>query len=144
MVYLAIIHGAQGITWYTYAYRDDKHGAPWDPHVWAFLKSIAGELASLSEVLTSRDPEQVQKVEVVDGPALGDLGYPSINTRLKKHNGAHYLLAANCAPERVVARIAAPGLGNAAEVLFENRTVRVEHGQVQDTFEALAVHVYKW
>jgi len=61
--------------------------------------------------------------------------------RLKKHNVAHYLLAANCAPEEAIARIAAPGLEDGAEAFFENRTVRVEHRQMQDTFEALAVHV---
>ena len=31
MVYLALIHGAQGMTWYTYSYRDDKHGAAVGP-----------------------------------------------------------------------------------------------------------------
>ena len=144
MVYLAIIHGAQGITWYTYAYRGDKHGAPWDPKVWAYLKGLAGQLASLSDVLTSRDPKQEQKVEVLEGPALGDLGYPSINLRLKEHNAARYLLAANSALQTVRARITAPGLKDGAEVLFENRKVAAKDGQLQDTFAPLAVHVYKW
>ena len=144
MVYLAIIHGAQGITWYTYGYRDDKHGAPWHPDVWAYLKRIAGELASLGHVLTSRDPKQEQKAEVLEGPALGDLDYPSINLRLKRYRGAYYLLAANSSHEPVTARITAPDLGATVEVLYEDRMLASRDGRLQDVFAPLAVHVYKW
>lgn len=144
MVYLAIIHGAQGMTWYTYAYRDDKHGAPWSPERWAYLKQIAGELSQLSDVLTSPDPPQEARGEVVAGPKLGDLGYPSLNLRLKQYNGARYLLAANSAEEPIQVRISAPGLQDAAKVMFEDRQAPVRGTCLVDDFAALAVHVYRW
>ncbi|MEN6302358.1 MAG: hypothetical protein ABFD96_06515 [Armatimonadia bacterium] len=144
MVYLAIIHGAQGMTWYTYAYRDDKHGAPWDKKVWAYLKGIATELSSLSGPLTAEAPKEVAKGEVVAGPALGDLEYPSLNLRLLRHEGAWYLLAANSAEAPIKARMTVPGLKGEAEVVFEGRKVMATGGKIVDEFGPLAVHVYRW
>lgn len=144
MVYLALIHGAQGMTWYTYAYRDDKHGAPWDPQKWAYLKRIAGELSSLSQVFTSAETPGAVTGKVTAGPAQGDLDYPSLNLRLYTWQGQRYLLAANSAYEPITAEIKAPGLKTGAEVLFENRRVNATAGKLVDEFAPLAVHVYRW
>jgi hypothetical protein len=145
MVYLALIHGAQGMTWYTYSYRPpDKHGAAYDPQVWAYLKGIAGELSSLSEVLTSRDPKEKPVGQVVSGPEKGDLDYPSLNLRLKQWQGQWYLLAANSSEQPITAKVTLPGLKQEAEVLFEGRKVTAAGGKLQDTFAPFAVHVYRW
>lgn len=144
MVYLALIHGAQGITWYTYSYRDDKHGAPWSPSVWANLKSIATELSSLREVMTSVDPQERPNGQVLNGPQTGDLDYPSLNLRLKRWAGKWYLLAANSANQPISVRLTLPGLKDRVEVLFEKRQVAAKSGQFEDTFAPLGVHVYQW
>ena len=144
MVYLALIHGAQGMTWYTYAYRDDKHGAPWDPKIWAYLKGIATELSSLSDFYTARAPQERPRGKVVKGPEKGDLDYPSLNLRLMTHGGQWVLLAANSAGQPISAQIKVPGLKGEAEVLFEGRKVTTQAGQITDDFAPLAVHVYRW
>lgn len=144
MVYLAVIHGAQGMTWYTYTYRDDKHGAPWDPQKWAYLKRIAGELSALSDVLTSPAAPTQATGQVTAGPAQGDLDYPSLNLRTFVWQGKHYLLAANSAPAPITATITAPGLKAKAEVLFEDRQLAGVGGKLTDQFAPLAVHVYCW
>ena len=145
MVYLALIHGAQGMTWYTYSYRPpDKHGAAYDPQVWAYLKKIAGELSSMSDVLTSRDPKEKAVGQVTAGPAKGDLDYPSLNLRLKQWQGKWYLLAANSSDQPITAKMTLPGLKQEAEVLFEGRKVPVTGGKLQDSFAPMAVHVYRW
>ena len=61
MTYLAIIHGATGMTYYTYGGNGKNHGVTHDPQVWATLKRIAGQLADLHDVLVQRDPPQKQK-----------------------------------------------------------------------------------
>lgn len=144
MVYLALIHGAQGMTWYTYAYRDDKHGAPWDKQKWAYLKSLATELSSLSGVLTSRDPQEQPRGEILTGPALGDLDYPSLNLRLKRHEGNWYLFAANSSDQPLRARITVPQIKGAVEVIGENRKAKASGDRLEDDFAPLAVHIYKW
>jgi len=144
MVYLALIHGAQGMTWYTYAYRDDKHGAPWDPQIWAYLKGIATELSSLRDFFTARAPQEQPQGNVVAGPEKGDLDYPSLNLRLMASGEKRVLLAANSAETALKVRLKLPGLKDEAEVLFEGRKVTVKGGEVEDDFAPLAVHVYRW
>ena len=144
MTYLSIIHGATGILWYTYGGWGDNHGATDDARVWAVLKSIAGELSALHEVLVERTPEQTAKATILEGAATDGLGYPSINLLLKVHDGDHYLLAANSAKALVKARITAPDLRGEVEVMFEGRNAAVRDGLFEDTFDPYAVHVYRW
>jgi len=68
MTYLAIIHGATGMTWYTYGGTGKNHGVTHDPQVWTGLKRIARELADLHEVLVERTPKQRQEVTILSGP----------------------------------------------------------------------------
>ena len=41
MTYLAIIHGAKGMTYYTYGGTGENHGVTHDPQVWAALKRLS-------------------------------------------------------------------------------------------------------
>jgi len=144
MTYLSIIHGATGMTYYTYGGSGKNHGAPHDPKVWATLKTIAGELAKLHAVLVERDPPQTQRVQILAGRRTDGLGYPSISTRLKRRGGRTYLLAANSAEAPVRARLTLDGVGKAVDVMFEGRTVQARNGAFDDAFAPYAVHVYAW
>jgi hypothetical protein len=144
MTWLAIIHGATGMTYYTYGGHGKNHGATHDPQVWANLKQTAGELASLHDVLVQRDPPQRQRVEILAGPKTDRLGHPAVSTRLKIHEGRQYLLTANSANATVRAKIAIPAVGAKADVLWEKRTVGASSGTVEDEFRPYAVHVYRW
>lgn len=144
MTYLSIIHGATGMTYYTYGGHGDNHGATHDAKVWANLKRIAGELAQLQDVLVERDPGMKVSTRVTAGPERDALGYPSISVMVRRHAGATCLFAASSSAETVKARLTLPGLGREAEVLFEGRTVAPRAGSLEDTFAPYAVHVYRW
>jgi len=144
MTWLAIIHGATGMTYYTYGGHGKNHGATHDPHVWANLKRLAGQLASLHDVLIQRDPPQRQRVTITAGPQTDPLGYPAISTRLKQHQGHNYLLTANSARATVRARIELPQTPAQVEVLEEGRKVAGQSGALEDEFAPYAVHLYRW
>ena len=144
MTYLSLIHGATGMTYYTYGGHGKNHGATHDPRVWANLKRVAGELAQLQNVLVERDPGVKVACEVVAGPARDALGYPSISTMVRRHSGFTYLFTASSSAENVKARFRVPGLGQKVECLFEERALSPQGGLLEDSFEPYGVHVYRW
>jgi len=144
MTYLAVIHGAKGVTYYTYGGTGGNHGVTHDPEVWAGLKRIAGELATLHDVLVQRDPPQDQRIEILSGPQEDGLGYPAVSWLLKQHQGRRYLLVANSSRSAVRARITAGREAGPVEVLFEDRRLAAESNVWEDDFAPYAVHVYCW
>jgi len=144
MTYLAIIHGATGMTYYTYGGTGKNHGVTHDPQVWAALKRISRQLADLHDVLVQRDPPQKQQIKILSGPQTDGLGYPAVSTLLKEHQGRRYLLAANSSRGAVRARVNA-GVGTGqVQVMFEDRWRTGKAGGWEDDFAPYAVHVYSW
>lgn len=145
--YLSLIHGATGMTFYTYGYGIGKapgHGVTWKPKFWEFIKGLATEMATLGDVLTERDVPQTQQIAIVDGPQRDGLDYPAISTKLKQHQGKWYLLATNSAKSTVRARFTVPERQAAVQVLFEDRSTPARSGSWEDAFAPYAVHVYAW
>jgi len=68
-----------------------------------------------------------------------------IQTRLKKHQSKFYLLAVNGETNgcHVVFELGRKTAAT-AQVLFENRLVRIQGKQLADDFKPLEVHVYQW
>jgi hypothetical protein len=143
MSYLAIIHGANGITWYTYGGAGDNHGVTDNPEVWGNICALAGEVAKLQEALVEPTSAQPPAPEVSSGPARDALGFPSISVLLKEHAGKHYLLAANSANAAVTARLRVAG-GRLVSVPYEDRQITADGEGLVDTFKPFGVHVYVW
>lgn len=145
MTYLSIIHGATGITYYTYGGWGNNFGAPFDKGVWNNLKKVVGELAYLHNVLAERNTTETCAFQIVKGATKDDLGYPAINTLFKVHQGKRYLFAVNSAKEKTVGRFN-PHEKNIPEitVLFEGRSLPVKGGVFVDDFKPYEVHVYQW
>ncbi len=144
MSYLSIIHGAHGITWYTYG-GDDKTnlGVTSSPERWNEICIVARELSSLSQAITSRSAKLQPNAKVIDGPQVDALMYPSINCLLKDNDGDKILMTANSANAAITAQISLKGF-RSATVLFENRTVSIDaDGNLNDDFAPFAVHVYQ-
>ncbi|MGI6353709.1 MAG: hypothetical protein ACOX6W_01215 [Lentisphaeria bacterium] len=141
MTYLAIIHGAHGVTWYTYGGRGKNHGVTHTPEQWQLICSVAGELAQLKDVLTSRNAKTQPTATVTSGPTKDSLGFPSISCLLKDNVAPKILLTANSSPEAVQAKIPLAGLKKVT-VLFENRTLDAKDG-ISDNFAPFDVHVYQ-
>ncbi len=143
MSYLSIIHGAHGITWYTYGGWGDNHGVTDSPEQWENICRLAGELSQLQEVLVERTGPQPPPPVIVNGPEEDALGYPSISVLLKDHDGKSYLLAANSARADVSVRLPVAG-GQTIDLPFENRRIVADETGFEDAFGPYGVHVYVW
>lgn len=111
----AIVHGAHGMTWYTYGGFDQKkpgcnnQGITSTPERWKTISELATELKKFSPVLIERSPRAQPVVEILAGPAKDPLDRgPSVTCLLKKHVGKDWLFAVNAAPEPVTAKITLP------------------------------------
>ena len=112
----AIIHGANGITWYTYGGFEDKkkgtrnEGMTSTPERWQAMSELATEIKRLSPVLLERTPREQPSVSIIEGPALDPFGKrPSVTCLLKRKGGKEFLFAVNAAFEPVTARFTMPG-----------------------------------
>lgn len=111
----AIIHGAHGITWYTYGgFTDEKRGRYNEgitstPERWKTISELATKIRGLSPVLVERTPKEQPKVTIASGPKKDPLGEnPSVTVLLKRHGGKDYLFAVNASTESVTADITLP------------------------------------
>ena len=141
MSYLSIIHGAHGITWYTYGGYNQNHGVTSTPEHWREITTVAGELSSIHDQLCSRHAKEQPAVTILEGPKTDGLDYPSVTCLLKDNDGPKILLACNSSTGDVKAAIDVKGF-KTAKVLFENRTLDCANG-LKDDFKPFAVHVYE-
>ncbi|MDO5565200.1 MAG: hypothetical protein Q4G59_00990, partial [Planctomycetia bacterium] len=149
MSFASIVHGAHGITWYTYGGTVDvkrkkfNYGVTTTPETWNNISTLATQIKTISPALLERTPKEQPVVEMLSGPKKDYYGNPSVTCLLKKHDGYTYVIAVNASHEPVDATLATPGSGR-VEVLFEDRNVSFENGQIRDAFKGHDVHVYKW
>ena len=140
--FAAVIHGAHGVTWYTYGGFGKNEGVTSTPERWRNICDLATRLSELSPVLVERTPPQPAVPTVLAGPKADPLGAPSVTCLLKRHADKGYLLAVNAAAEPVSAKLSVPGAAT-VEVLYENRSCNVEDGHITDDFAPFAVHIYR-
>ena len=146
--FAAIIHGANGITWYTYGGFYNKRHKRWDegvtssPERWNAICELTDWLRELSPVLLARPCCQPGAPEIISGPKTDSLGQISVSAILKRHNGKAYLIAVNAAHEPVRARFRLNNMDALAVVHREGRSVDCIEGVVEDDFPPFGVHVY--
>ena len=135
MSYEAVIHGGNGITWYSYG------DAVNTPESWENMRRVAGELSALQEVFL--EPEKLPvEATVIEGPQTDKLGYPSVSVMARRHDGKLFLICANSANAEVVVTLPCPGMTRAT-VRFEDRDITPADGVLTDRFAHFAVHVYE-
>jgi hypothetical protein len=140
--YQAIIGGATGLWYYSYALGKDL------PDLWEAAVRIADEIngsGALAEVILSPGVPQTIVQTVLSGPSHASVRsevYDSIQMRQKEHYGT-YLLTVNVASDDIVVRFdRLPAEAVAVEVLFEDRTLPVSDRSFEDTFTQEDVHIY--
>ena len=145
MTWAAVVHGANGVTWYTYGgnAKDGNEGVTSTPERWRNICELAGRLKELSPVLLERTPPDQPHVEIVSGAVHDPFGQPAVSCLLKRQNGIATMIVVNAAPAPATARFGVAG-GGAADVLWEKRTVPFGANGLEDSFEPFAVHVYQW
>ena len=115
------------------------------PEKFAEMAEIATMVKDLSPVLVERTPKNQPVVNVVSGPAKDAYGNDSISVLLKRRCGISYLLAVNSAARKVEVNMLMPDVGDkVGDVIGENRKVVLDGEILNDVFEPLAVHVYKF
>lgn len=114
-VFAAIVHGAHGLTYYTYGgYQNPEknvynYGCTSSPEVWAMTTNVTRKVAALAPVLVEPTPPQPPVPEVLEGPKTDALGQPSVTMLLKRHQGWTYVIAVNSADAPVKAKLRLPG-----------------------------------
>jgi len=140
MVYLALVHGAKGILYYSYGdMRAWPNWAEESNELWNSIKTINSEINELSPILLSGDVEQ----DVNVSPALQN--GEGIHALLKKYEDEWYLLTVNSENRDIEATFTVPTNWpqKLISVYKEDRTIQIANNQFTDTFAGYEVHVYK-
>ena len=69
--------------------------------------------------------------------------YDCLNVAAWDHEGVRNVATVNRCEETVSATLSGFGSGPEVEVPFESRTLPLDSGEFEDTFEPLGVHLYK-
>lgn len=148
MSFASIIHGAKGITWYTYGgfiipeKKKFNYGVCSSAETWNAATNLTRRISELSPVLLSPDIAPARAPEILSGPAVDGCGRPSVTVLQKSYEGRRYLLAVNATSERVRVRLSL-GCAGKASVLYENRRLETDGGAFADAFGPFAVHIYE-
>ena len=135
MTYQALVHGADGLVYYTY--KDGKFDVLEHPELWAEMKKLVAEVKALSPVLLGS----------ANGGVRFSAGAENTVHGLAARDGRDlYLITVN-AEDRDAGRVELsvkdlPARGE-AEVLFEGRSVDVVDGKITDGYGPCASHVYR-
>ena len=131
MTYLALVHGARGISFFRYSLPEDRGDGPDDIHsveMWNELTTISGELKDLSPVLLSTDTRALET--------------EAVEARLFDSNGKLYIIAVNTSALQVEETFLFGG-NESIPVLNEGRSITPDNESFTDTFDTHAVHVYE-
>ncbi len=141
MSFLALIHGANGITWYTYGGRDKNHGATHTAETWRTMCRVSKEISGLQAVLLSESGE-TPHVTITEGPQKDSQGHPAISVLGKRYQGNLYLLCANSAKAEVKAAFTFPDAKKVMDRQEPTRALTFAKGVLTDTFPPYGVRVY--
>jgi len=150
MTYASVIHGARGVTWYTYGgfvnpeKKNFDYGVTSSAEVWNTATNLTHQLSILSPVLLSADVPQPTAPMVLAGPTEDGFGRGSVSVLLRQLDGVSHLFAVNATDKPIRARLSLGKSVERVDVLFENRSVTADGMTVEDDFAPFAVHVYRY
>ena len=131
MTYLAIIHGAKGLYYYSFI----DHGA-WDlrqhPRLWSTFKGLTWEIETLSNV-------------ILMGRRIGGMtvSTPKVQCAAWEHDGDHTLIAVNTVEEQIEAQFTLPGSFVVCKVFEEEQRLVEAEGLFNHRFTPLETLMLK-
>jgi hypothetical protein len=130
MTYLALLHGARGIQYFI---RSPRINFPKSPVMWGECGRLALETAELTPALLS-----IEKAPAVTS------SLPAVQARAYLDRGLLTLLAVNTENRPQTVRLQLEGVEytGEADVLFENRTVAVNAGAIEEPIDAFGTRAY--
>jgi hypothetical protein len=134
-VWMAIINGARGITYFAHEMKPKfiEAGLLAYPDIAESVKKTNAEIQSLAEVINDGKP--------LAGAAASEKDITLISRQL---NGDTYFFATEMAAGSINPTFTAPGLKGPAqvEVIGESRTIDAKDGQWTDAFSGYQAHIY--
>jgi hypothetical protein len=139
-VWMALVHGSRGLIYFVHQFkpRFDEHALLDDPEMLAAVTAINHQIKELAPVLNSPTATDVATVHSTDPKVPIDL-------MVKRRQDATYLFAVGMRNRPVRGSFTLrdlPALAM-AQVLGEDRTLKITDGQFADDFAAYGVHIYK-
>jgi hypothetical protein len=129
LTYLAIVHGAKGIFYYTY--KGSKYKIKEHEGIWNGLKRIISELKYIYPLLTVKNVSHKLRSN------------KEIDFIVKEFNKKKYIIAVNKINKPIEALFWGKTLlKKRVRVLFENRILNIKDGILRDHFDPYGVHVY--
>jgi hypothetical protein len=144
-VWMAITHGARGITWFAHQFQPNfiEAGLLADPEMSAAVKTINAQIQSLAPAINAPPPNPDQLATVTATPdADAPADHPPIALMTRTHNGTTHVFAVAMTDQKISARFHLPTARGDVTVLDEHRTLPVSDNTWTDTFEGYDVHLY--
>jgi hypothetical protein len=139
-VWMSLVHGSRGLIYFVHQFKPTFREAALldDPEMVSGITAINRQIRELAPVLNSQTIADRATVKSSAEAA-------PIKWMMKQHEGSVYLFTVNMTREPVRGAVEIDGLaGDAtAEVLGEERELRVRNGKFADEFGAYDVHLYR-
>ena len=139
-VWMALIHGSRGLIYFVHEFKPkfNEHALLDDGEMLAAVTGINRQVRSLAPILNSPAPPSGAAV------TSSETKVP-IAALTKLYRGAAYVFAVGMRNGAAKGAFTVPGLPKSAmaEVLGENRTIKVADGRFSDDFAPYDVHLYK-
>jgi hypothetical protein len=145
-VWMAIAHGARGITYFAHQFKPRfiEAGLLADAEMAEAVKGINAEVQTLAPAILSATPADLHATEVTattaDGAAAPAEAIATLSARGK--DGVTWVVAVSQTPQPLSVHFRLAGAGGEATVLNEQRVVPVADNAWSDGFAGYAVHVY--
>lgn len=139
-IWMAIIHGAKGIGYFLHEFKPVFHeaGLLTDPENSANKETVA----SVNRLITGLAPV-INAPDIHCASAAPENADIPVDIMTKKYNGDLYIFAVAMREGETLC-VFSPGIETGeAEVIGENRTLRITEGRFTDTFYPFDVHIYK-
>ncbi len=143
MAYLAVIHGARGLAWFCYQTepltpeelesRQYVMSPQGSPELWAQTQRTARDFGEIGPHLMGRRTP----------PHVWQQGRRRVDWTVVEKDGVVMVLAANPSPVPVTHAFDVGDVAGEVEVLWEDRALQARGGTFSDSFEPMAVHVYR-
>jgi len=139
-VWMSIVHGSMGIVYFVHEWQPetDTRKLLHDPEMLEAVTAVNMQIHELAPVINS---------PTVYFGAEANSSNPAVPVDLltKRYNGDMYVFACAMRNDATNVKFLVTGLGEkaVAEVIGENRTIDMERGSFEDSFEPYGVHIYK-
>ena len=136
-VWMALIHGATGFGYFCHSFHPAFTEAALlkDPEMMAAIKEINARVTSLAPELNSSTTANFATVESKNREIPVDI-------MTKNFKGSDYIFSVAMRYGKTTAEFTVKK-GKKAEVIGENREIKIKKGKFSDEFEAYGVHLYK-